>query len=137
MHTVYETHALKRFHHLSITASRRLIASPDMSHTNTLTNLRTITWLRSMKNVRHNIKILHRGVRQPLQQQPSLVKDKSEAPRVKRGDFPIRPFVRPSVLCTHFVLFIVAGGLSQHALGERQGRSVIYHRAMAVLCHSI
>lgn len=64
------------------------------------------------------IKVLHQEVQQPLQQ-PSLVKDRNEAPRVKHGHF------HPSI---HFlyplVLFIVKRGFSQHALGERQASNV-------------
>lgn len=41
------------------------------------------------KNVLHsNIKILHQEVQQPPQQQPSSVKDKSEAPRLKHAIHP-------------------------------------------------
>lgn len=96
MHSVRNS-AIKKFHQFSITASRQLIARLQIcQHTNTLTNLKTSTWLR-LKNVLHNIKILHQEVVQPLQQQPSLVKDKNEAPRVKRGNFPsIHPYSVPT-----------------------------------------
>lgn len=121
--TVYETPALK----CSITASRQLIASPHMSHANTLTSLRTVTWSRSWqrKNTPSRSKTASRAA-------AFISKRQGWSTESQTWQFSIRPSI------STLVLFIVARGwsLSQHAPGERQDRSVIYHRALAVLYHS-
>lgn len=57
--------------------------------------------------------------------------------RMKHQESNVAIFHPPIHFLYPFVLFIVARGLSQQAPGERQDRSVIHHRAMAVLCHNI
>lgn len=70
MHSVRNS-CPKRFQQYSITAFKELITSPDTSHCNTTTTIRTVARMRSMQRSPTKDKVLRQEVQHPLKQQPS------------------------------------------------------------------
>lgn len=126
--TVYETPALKGFSKIQSQLSSSSSRLQTLRHGNQFRDRCEDEVNATISNERRSTR--SRSTTSSKSSSPPFVKDKNEAPRVKRGNFPL---IHPSAIHL-LVLFIAARGwcLSQHALGERQDRLVIYHRAMAV-----